>query len=146
MVNKNLGCSIQYISLSIWASLQIEPFLYHLYWVVLVQIEQDLRMESIKLKAPYLQFVPNHLSFYSIKYYILLFKKLKRDVYNMLFLGISDICAYSLLCSISISTKRLSDEEGNANNDMEEEAVNFSIKYLTSSKPMGLVVSNANNY
>lgn len=34
----------------------------------------------------------------------------------------------------------LSDEEGDANN-LEEEAVNFSIKYLTSSKLMGLEVS-----
>lgn len=36
----------------------------------------------------------------------------------------------------------LSDEEGNANN-LEEEAAAFSIKYLTSSKLMGLEVSNA---
>lgn len=35
----------------------------------------------------------------------------------------------------------LSDEEGDANN-LEEEAVNFSIKYLTSSKLMGLEVSS----
>lgn len=35
----------------------------------------------------------------------------------------------------------LSDEEGDANN-LEEETVNFSIKYLTSSKLMGLEVSS----
>lgn len=36
----------------------------------------------------------------------------------------------------------MSDEEGDANN-LEEEAANFSIKYLTSSKLMSLEVSNA---
>ena len=36
----------------------------------------------------------------------------------------------------------LSDEEGNANN-LEEEAATFSIKYLTSSKLMGLEVRNS---
>jgi len=35
----------------------------------------------------------------------------------------------------------LSDEEGDANN-LEEESANFSIKYLTSSKLMGLEVSS----
>lgn len=35
----------------------------------------------------------------------------------------------------------LSDEEGDANN-LEDESANFSIKYLTSSKLMGLEVNN----
>lgn len=39
----------------------------------------------------------------------------------------------------------LSDEEGNANN-LEEESANFSIKYLTSSKLMGLEVINLTNH
>lgn len=48
-------------------------------------------------------------------------------------------------CQVVLNTfeaQPLSDEEGDANN-LEEEATNFSIKYLTSSKLMGLEVGNA---
>ena len=54
-------------------------------------------------------------------------------------------CSISSADTFLAPTNCLIDEEGNANNNLEE-ATNFSIKYLTSSKPMGLVVSNANNY
>ena len=45
----------------------------------------------------------------------------------------------------TFESQPLSDEEGDANN-LEEEAANFSIKYLTSSKLMSLEVSSSENW
>ena len=65
---------------------------------------------------------------------------------NLISVHIVCFCNISSADTFLAPTKRLSDEEGNANNNMEEEAANFCIKYPTSCKLMGLVVSNANNY
>lgn len=53
--------------------------------------------------------------------------------YKIIFVGLKVVLN-------TFEAQPLSDEEGDANN-LEEEAVNFSIKYLTSSKLMGLEVS-----
>jgi len=70
-----------------------------------------------------------HAFFFSIIKLLLFF-----SFYIRIFVGLKVVLN-------TFEAQPLSDEEGDANN-LEEEAVNFSIKYLTSSKLMGLEVSS----
>lgn len=88
----------------------------------------------------YLEFVGNPLfrSFLFVCVCMRLF--LKFDIASFLFF-LHQIFCWTKVVLNTFEAQPLSDEEGDANN-LEEEAVNFSIKYLTSSKLMGLEVSS----